>query len=91
MVKERVACRSDKIGRVLKIVRDEYAQWPMDTRDGIKVILPDGWFVVRGSNTEPIIRLVAEAEVENNARRMIEDLRTRIETCLNGLSEKGRV
>jgi phosphomannomutase len=83
MIKEKLACRSDKIGRVLKIVRREYAQWPMDTRDGIKVTLGGGWFLVRGSNTEPIIRLVAEAETEEKARVMIEDVRSRVEACLD--------
>ena len=83
MIKEKRACRSDKIGRVLKTVRARFAQYPMDTRDGIKVMMDDGWFLVRGSNTEPIIRLVAEAEREENARRMIENLRSLTEECLN--------
>src|SRR5919197_711059 len=75
MVKEKLACRSDRIGRVLKRVRDEYARWPQDLRDGVKVTLPQGWLLVRGSNTEPIIRLVAEAETEEQARHIVEDLR----------------
>jgi phosphomannomutase len=83
MVKEKLACRSDKIGRVLRMVRKEYARWPVDSRDGIKVIMPEGWFLVRGSNTEPIIRLVSEAKTEEGARRMIEDLRGRVRDCLD--------
>ena len=83
MIKEKRACRSDKIGRVLKTVRARFAQYPMDTRDGIKVMMDDGWFLVRGSNTEPIIRLVAEAEREENARWMIKNLRSLTEECLN--------
>jgi len=34
-----------------------------------KVSLPHGWFLVRGSNTEPIIRVIAEAQSEVDARR----------------------
>jgi phosphoglucosamine mutase len=83
MIKEKLACRSDKIGRVLKMVRSAYAEWPMDLRDGIKVMLTDGWLLVRGSNTEPIIRLVAEAATEAGARRLIEEARSRVETCLD--------
>jgi phosphomannomutase len=83
MIKEKLACRSDKIGRVLKMVRSKYAQWPMDMRDGIKVTIGGGWFLVRGSNTEPIIRLVAEAETEEKAHALIEDLRSRVEACLD--------
>jgi phosphomannomutase/phosphoglucomutase len=44
----------------------------MDTRDGVKVILPDGWLLVRGSNTEPIIRVVAEAKSEERARELVD-------------------
>jgi phosphomannomutase len=83
MFKEKLACRSDKIGRVLKTVRAEYAQWPQDARDGVKVTLPDGWFLVRGSNTEPIIRLVAEGESEERARGLVEDLRRCVESCMD--------
>lgn len=83
MLKEKLACRSDRIGRALKKVRAEFARWPQDLRDGVKVTLPDGWLLVRGSNTEPIIRLVAEAETEERAREMIEGLRTCVEECLS--------
>jgi phosphomannomutase len=83
MFKEKLACRSDKIGRVLKTVRAEYAQWPQDVRDGVKVTTPDGWFLVRGSNTEPIIRLVAEGQTEEKARGLVDDLRRRVESCLD--------
>jgi phosphomannomutase len=78
MVKEKLACRSDAIRAALRMVRDEYAQHPMDLRDGVKVTTPDGWFLVRGSNTEPIIRIVAEAEDRERATRMIEDVRARV-------------
>jgi phosphomannomutase len=82
MFKEKIVCRSDRIGKVLKTVRGVYAQWPQDLRDGVKVTTPDGWLLVRGSNTEPIIRLVAEGETEDGARRMIEDLRACVGECL---------
>lgn len=64
MIKEKLLCPSHKIGEVLKMVRRVYANSPVDLRDGVKVILPHGWLHVRGSNTEPIIRLSAEAETQ---------------------------
>jgi phosphomannomutase len=83
MLKEKLACRSDRIRAALRAVREEYAQWPMDLRDGVKVTTPDGWLLVRGSNTEPIIRLVAEAETEERARDLIADVRGRVRACLD--------
>jgi phosphomannomutase len=82
VLKEKMACRSDRIRAVLKMVRDEYGEYPMDLRDGVKVTTPGGWFLVRGSNTEPIIRIVAEAGSEDDARRIVEDVRGRVSACL---------
>jgi phosphomannomutase len=59
-------------------VRQEFAQYQLDTRDGVKVVTPDGWLLVRGSNTEPIVRVVAEAKSEAQAREMVNSLMARI-------------
>jgi len=72
MVKEKMPCPSHKIKEVLKSILRDYADYPLDTRDGVKVTVPDGWFLVRGSNTEPIVRVVAEAESDEKARRIVE-------------------
>ncbi|HKG46218.1 MAG TPA: phosphoglucosamine mutase [Pyrinomonadaceae bacterium] len=74
VVKEKLACASDRIAGVLRTVRQEFAEYQMDTRDGVKVITPDGWLLVRGSNTEPIIRVVAEAKSEERARELVSDV-----------------
>ena len=70
MIKEKLACPSNKIPEVLKMVRRVYANSPFDLRDGVKVLLPNGWLHVRGSNTEPIIRLSAEAGTEPEVRAL---------------------
>ena len=60
--------------------------FPQDTRDGVKVILPEGWFLVRGSNTEPIVRVVAEATTEERAREIVAGVLTQVKTCINDSS-----
>lgn len=40
------------------------------TLDGVKVILEDGWFLIRPSNTQPLIRLTAEAKNEERLREI---------------------
>ena len=52
---------SQRLGEVFRKARREFADYPMDLRDGVKVMLPDAWFLLRGSNTEPVLRVVAEA------------------------------
>jgi phosphomannomutase len=74
IVKEKMSCPSQRIPVVLRMLRQEFAKFPLDTRDGVKVVTPDGWFLVRGSNTEPILRIVAEAKTEAQAKNMVAEL-----------------
>ncbi len=80
MVKEKMACPSDRIQGVLRMVRQDYAKFQMDLRDGVKVIVPEGWLLVRGSNTEPIVRVVAEARDEAAAIKLVQDVISKIHT-----------
>lgn len=40
--------------------------------DGVRVDFEEGWVHVRASNTEPIMRVIAEAETEEEARSLIQ-------------------
>jgi phosphomannomutase len=82
MIKERLVCPSDKISVMLRMLRREYAAYPMDLRDGVKVSLPNGWFLVRGSNTEPVIRVIAEADREADARAIMASVYSQVQDCL---------
>jgi phosphomannomutase len=46
-------------------------------------MLPNGWFHVRGSNTEPIVRVVAEGPSEAEARGVVHDVFGRVEKIVN--------
>jgi phosphomannomutase len=48
----------------------------VDTQDGLRLSWPDRWLHVRPSNTEPIIRLIAEAPTGAQAERLIEEGRS---------------
>ena len=82
LVKDKMICPSDKIAAVLRMLRTEYGTYPLDTRDGVKVTLPDGWFLVRGSNTEPIIRVVAESDQESKAREIVARVYEQVARCI---------
>ena len=83
VVKEKMVCPSEKIPAVLRMLRQEYGEFPLDTRDGVKVTLPEGWFLVRGSNTEPIIRIVAESSSDSHAREIVTRIYERVASCIN--------
>jgi len=43
----------------------------IDESDGLRVDLPQGWVSVRASNTEPIMRITAEARDEKTAEELV--------------------
>ncbi len=45
----------------------------VDTQDGLRLAWRDRWLHVRPSNTEPIIRLIAEAPTRAEAQRLVEE------------------
>ncbi|WP_049923598.1 phosphoglucosamine mutase [Halopiger djelfimassiliensis] len=47
----------------------------IDTRDGVRVSLTDGWFLVRKSGTQPLVRVTAEARDEAVARELFHNAR----------------
>jgi phosphomannomutase len=83
VIKEKLVCPSQQISTVLRMLHREYAGYPMDVRDGVKVTLPDGWFLVRGSNTEPIIRVIAEAASETMAREIVAGVLKQVQVCID--------
>jgi phosphomannomutase len=50
----------------------------VDSTDGIKVMLPQGWAHVRASNTESMIRIIVEAEEKAAAQELLDWARDRI-------------
>ncbi len=52
---------SDAVPAILEKVRHHWSDARVDDADGVRVDIDDSWVHVRPSNTEPIIRLIAEA------------------------------
>ncbi len=65
------------VAPALARVRDAWRGARIDEADGIRVDLPDGWVHLRASNTEPIIRIIAEADDEARARALVDECRVR--------------
>jgi phosphomannomutase len=49
-----------------------------DTSDGVAVSFPDGWVHVRASQTESMIRVIAEAGTDTRARDLVDWARDRL-------------
>lgn len=72
MVKAKVECRSaDDVHDFIDRVKNIFKGKDLVVTDGIKVLLPGAWVHVRASNTEPVIRIIAEAESREKAEALI--------------------
>ncbi len=51
----------------------------VETLDGVRVELGDGWFLIRASGTQPLIRLTAEARSKDRAEKLLSTARSLLE------------
>ncbi|MCE2792922.1 MAG: phosphoglucosamine mutase, partial [Blastopirellula sp.] len=65
-----IAIGRDRIAGLLNRLRDHFADATPSNLDGLRLDWPDSWLLVRASNTEPIVRAVAEAKSADRAREL---------------------
>lgn len=75
MIKRKFECSRERIAKVLDAVRSRYADERINDLDGVRVDFADAWVHVRGSNTEPIIRIIAEAPTADRTQDLIGECR----------------
>jgi len=76
MVKDKVAFDpAQDAESILARVAAEYAGAEIDRRDGLKIVYPSAWVHLRKSNTEPILRIYAEARDREQAEALAERVR----------------
>jgi phosphomannomutase len=75
----RYAILKDKLDRPAKpldavyaALKAAFADAAVDTQDGLRLAWPDRWVHIRPSGTEPIVRVIAEAPTEAEARALVE-------------------
>jgi phosphomannomutase len=71
MVKQKFECARERIEAALAAIRKTFASERLNTIDGVRIDWPEGWVHVRASNTEPIMRVLGEANSEATANGLI--------------------
>jgi phosphomannomutase / phosphoglucomutase len=69
----------DKIGtsqgtHVLESLKKEYAHESLDLTDGVKILRTDSWALVRASGTEPMIRIIVDADSPYHSQIFYDEL-----------------
>lgn len=64
--------------KVFTALKEKYKSYPINSTDGLRIDFDNDWVHLRASNTEPIIRIIAESNFEttaaNIANKMIRDI-----------------
>lgn len=58
--KQTIQLETEKLPAAFDAVQKHFGEAQADRLDGLRLDWPDRWLIVRGSNTEPIVRIIAE-------------------------------
>ncbi len=78
LVKTKLPCPADAADKVAEKTRALFAETPgakFNSADGLRIDLEDSWLCVRASNTEPIMRIFAEAPSAETANDLVARVR----------------
>ena len=70
MLKTKFTVPKEKLAPALAAIRAHWPDAKTNALDGLRLDGPDWWLHVRASNTEPIVRVIAEAPTEPEAQRL---------------------
>ncbi len=77
MVKERIPCPPERAPAVMARLREMVEEQPaadrVDLTDGIRIERDAAWVHIRPSMTEPVLRIIAEAESDAEARALADE------------------
>jgi phosphomannomutase len=81
IVKTKFPCRREDAEKAVAALKKEFANEKLDTQDGVRIDWADAraWVHARPSNTEPIMRIIAEAP----ERKIAEEFIARVQRVVN--------
>ena len=70
IVKATAKVTAECLPALIEALTQQHPDAEASSGDGLRLAWPDKWLLVRGSNTEPIVRLIAEAQTEAEAQAL---------------------
>lgn len=70
IVKNKITCPREQVDNACKALEAHFDSATASTGDGLRLDWDDRWVQVRASNTEPIIRVIAEAPQQTEAETL---------------------
>jgi phosphomannomutase len=75
IIKDKMDLVGLDIEKIFASIKKEFANEKLNDIDGLKIDFSDGWVHFRKSNTEPIVRIYAEASDETTAKDLIDKVK----------------
>src|SRR6266550_1988266 len=82
IVKTKFECKREDANRAVEALKEEFASEKIDTQDGLRIDWERSWVHARPSNTEPIMRIIAEAPTGEEANSRVEQVRGVVQRVL---------
>lgn len=71
MIKDKMTLSKERLTASISKLSQELHAESVSTADGIRLDWSDAWLLLRGSNTEPIVRLIAETPTRDQSMDLI--------------------
>ncbi len=68
--------------KIMNYLKSKFKDGNITTIDGLKIVYDDWWFIIRKSNTEPLLRLIIEAKSKRNLNERMQEIKEAVERFL---------
>jgi phosphomannomutase len=82
IIKTKLSCAPASAPKAIAALKKEFANEKVDLQDGIRIDFHQAWLHARASNTEPIMRIIAEAPDRAKAEDCISRVRKIIDNSI---------
>lgn len=80
MIKSKFSLNPSKLKDALEKIADLYPTAIHDWQDGLRIVWKDSWLLLRGSNTEPVVRIITEAPCQERANELCRSVLAALQT-----------
>ncbi len=84
IVKDKLTCPRERVADACSALRSTWPDAEGQEGDGLRLDWPDRWVQVRASNTEPILRVIAEAPGEEEATKLCREAMEIVKGAVGG-------
>ncbi len=78
----RFDCPDDKKFKIVEAMKEAFSDYPGSTIDGIRINFPDGWALIRASNTQPALVMRFEANTDKALKEIEKMVRGKLEEIM---------